>query len=103
MPLARALSDRGLIERAVVYQSVEYLESLRTVDPRIRRMPPLRNPAQLDAVVERVRPYAVDARWSILSRDLIDRCHAQGVKVFSDALGANESIAQYQRSATASM
>ena len=32
-----------------------------------------------------------------LSRELIDRCHARGIKVFSDALGPHERIEDYQR------
>jgi glycerophosphoryl diester phosphodiesterase len=95
--LAEVLSRHGLIDRAVVYQGVAYLEELRRIDPRIRRMPPLRDPAKLDAVVERVQPHAFDTQWSILSKELIDRCHARGVKVFSDALGLHESIEHYQR------
>ena len=95
--LAEVLSRHGLIERAVVYQHIEYLEELRRIDPRIRRMPPLRNPAQFDVVIDRVRPYALDTQWSILSKELIDRCHSKGVKVFSDALGMHESIPRYRR------
>jgi glycerophosphoryl diester phosphodiesterase len=95
--LAEVLSKHQLTDRAVVYQGVQYLEELRAVAPQIRRMPPLQDPAQLDAVIERVLPHAVDARWSILSKDLIDRCHARGVKVFSDALGAHETIEDYRR------
>ena len=95
--LADTLRKRGLTDRAVVYQSVEYLEKLRSISPEIRRMPPLGDPTKLEAVVDRVRPHAVDARWSILSKDLIDRCHARGILVFSDALELNESIASYRR------
>jgi glycerophosphoryl diester phosphodiesterase len=95
--LADVLSRHGLTERAVVYQGVAYLEKLKLVAPSLRRMPPLHDPAQLDAIAERVQPYAVDTRWSILSRPLIDRCHALGIKVFSDALGANESVERYQQ------
>ena len=95
--LAQVLSRHGVSDRAVVYQDVAYLEKLKSVAPALRRMPPLRNAAQLDAIAERVRPYAVDARWTILSKPLIDRCHALGIKVFSDAIGANESVERYQK------
>ena len=95
--LVEVLSAHGLVERAVVYQGVDYLAELRRIEPRIRRMPPLRDPAKLDDAIERVQPYAFDTQWSILSRDLIDRCHARGVLVFSDALGLHESIAHYRR------
>ena len=94
--LVETLSRHGLIERSVVYQSAAYLEKLKSIAPDLRRMPPLSNPAQLDAIAERVRPYAFDTRWSILSKPLIDRCHALGIKVFSDAIGANESVEKYQ-------
>ena len=66
-------------------------------NPAIRRMPPLRNASRLDSAVERVQPYAFDTAWSILSKELIDRCHIRGVKVFSDALGAHEKLEDYQR------
>ncbi len=95
--LVEALSRHGLTYRAVVYQGVAYLEKLKSIAPALRRMPPLGDPAQLDALAERVRPYAVDARWTILSKPLIDRCHGLGIKVFSDAIGANETIERYQK------
>jgi glycerophosphoryl diester phosphodiesterase len=95
--LAEALARHGLTDRAVVYQGAGYLERLKTIAPALRRMPPLRDPSELDGLAERVRPYAVDANWAILSRPLIARCHALGIKVFSDALGSYESVEHYQR------
>jgi glycerophosphoryl diester phosphodiesterase len=95
--LAEALKRHGLTERAVVYQQIDYLERLSAIAPAIRRMPPLRDPDLLDAVAQRVRPFAVDCAWSILSKALIDRCHAREIQVFSDALGAHETIEEYQR------
>jgi glycerophosphoryl diester phosphodiesterase len=95
--LAEALARHGVTDRAVVYQGAAYLERLKTIAPALRRMPPLRDPSELDALAERVRPYAVDVNWAILSKPLIDRCHALGIKVFSDALGSHESVEHYQR------
>ena len=95
--LAAALERHGLTDRAIVYQGPDYLEALKSVAPTLRRMPPLRDPSELDALADRLRPAAVDVRWTILSKDLIDRCHARGILVFSDAIGAHESIEDYQR------
>ena len=95
--LAAALERHDLTERAVVYQSAAYLEKLKTIAPGLRRMPPLRDPSQLDDVAARVEPYAFDTDWRILSKALIDRCHAKGVKVFSDALGAHETVPHYRQ------
>jgi glycerophosphoryl diester phosphodiesterase len=95
--LVAALRAHDLIERAVVYQHPDYLARLRAIEPRLRRMPPLSDPSQVDPLVDRLGPYAFDARWDLLSKPLIDRCHARGVRVFSDALGPNESEDRYRR------
>jgi glycerophosphoryl diester phosphodiesterase len=95
--LLAVLKHHHLTDRAVVYQGIAYLERLKQIAPEIRRLPPLRNPSDLEMVVRRVQPYAVDAAWPIVSKSLIDRCHAAGVLVFSDALGSHETIPQYER------
>ncbi len=94
--LVQLLRKYDMIDRSVVYGGVDFLERLKKVEPRLRRMPPLGDPKRIDEIVARVEPYAFDTKWSILTKPLIDRCHAANVKVFSDALGANESIAAYQ-------
>ena len=48
-------------------------------------------------MAERVQPYAFDTNWSILSKELINRCHAKGIKVFSDALRSHETVEDYQQ------
>jgi glycerophosphoryl diester phosphodiesterase len=95
--LVEALRARGLIDRAVVYQHPDYLARLRAIEPRLRRMPPLSDPSQIDPLSDRLEPYAFDTRWGLLSKPLIDRCHARGIKVFSDSIGPNESVASYRR------
>ncbi|MHC5540211.1 glycerophosphodiester phosphodiesterase [Singulisphaera rosea] len=94
--LVDALRTRNLIDRSVVYQGPDYLARLRIVEPRLRRMPPLAREDQIDALAEKVQPYAFDTRWTSLSKSLIDHCHAKGIKVFSDALGLNESVESYR-------
>ncbi len=95
--LVAVLRAHNLIDRAVVYQHPEYLARLREIEPGLRRMPPLRDAAQIDVLADRLRPYAFDTNWRILSKPLIDRCHARGIKVFSDALGPNETVESYRR------
>jgi glycerophosphoryl diester phosphodiesterase len=95
--LAEALRKYKVTERTVVYQSPKYLAQLKAIDPRIRGLPPLGKPEDLPALVENLKPYAVDASWDILSKELITRCHEAGVRVFSDALGKHETIEDYSR------
>lgn len=93
--LAEALQRHKLIDQTVVYQSAQYLAQLKAINPQIRGLPPLRKPGDLAELAATLKPYAVDAEWDILSQDLIARCHAAGIKVFSDALGDHERIEDY--------
>ena len=95
--LVAALRAADLIDRTVVYQGADYLARLRSIEPRLRRMPPLGDASQIDALVDRLAPYAFDTKWQILSKPLIDRCHGRGVQVFSDAIGPFETPESYRR------
>ena len=93
--LAEALARYGVVDQTVVYQSPTYLAELKLINPRIRGLAPLRTPEELDQLAAQIRPHAVDANWNILSKDLINRSHALGIQVFSDALGSHEKIEDY--------
>ncbi len=94
--VASSLKAQGMIERTVIYQSPQFIAQLQALNPVLRGLPPLRRVEQLEAVA-RLKPYAVDVDWKILSPELIARCHALGIKVFSDALGEFERVEAYLR------
>ncbi|MCA9192819.1 MAG: glycerophosphodiester phosphodiesterase family protein [Planctomycetales bacterium] len=93
--LVAVIHEHHLAERHVVYQSTDYCKALHEIDPQIRTLPPLRQFSDLD-VVAASQPFGVDARWSILSAEMIAACHSKGIQVFSDALGLYENVEQYQ-------
>ena len=93
--LAEAVERHHMSERTVVYQSPKFLTQLKRINPRIRALPPLGDVQDLPELAATLKPYAVDADWDILSKDMIAQCHAAGVKVFSDALGKHERIEDY--------
>jgi glycerophosphoryl diester phosphodiesterase len=95
--LSAAIEKHHLADRTVVYQGVNYLQKLHSINPRVRALPPLNDPAQLESIAAALHPYAVDTRWEILSKELIDRCHSKGILVFSDALGTHETVEEYQK------
>jgi glycerophosphoryl diester phosphodiesterase len=95
--LAAAVDRHHMAERTLVYQSVPYLLRLKAIDPRIRALPSLASVDQLQTIADKLKPYAVDAKWTILSRELITRCHALGILVFSDALGEHETVKDYSQ------
>ena len=94
--LNAAIRHYHLEDRHVVYQSVNYCDNIRKLDPMVRTLPPLRRLYQLDTIAA-IKPYGVDAEWSILSKEMIAKCHENGIQVFSDALGENETVEQYHK------
>lgn len=94
--LIEAIHRHHLEERHVVYQSLEYCQRLSKLDPQVHTLPPLKRLEQIDAVTA-IKPYGVDAAWHILSEKMISMCHQKGMQVFSDLLGPNENIEQYQK------
>ncbi len=93
--LAAKIESYQIAEESVVYQHPDYLERLKKLCPKVRLLPPLKDPKQIDELAARLQPYGVDAAWGILSKDVIDRCHAHGIRVFSDALGLHENVRDY--------
>ncbi len=93
--LAEVLQRHNAVSRAVVYQHPDFLLRLKEINPEIRAMPPLGSLQELPGLIARLKPYAVDARWSTLSKELIEQCHKAGILVFSDALGSHERVEDY--------
>ena len=94
--LARVLRQRKFLDRSAVCQSVEYLSELKKIEPAARGMASFNKIDEFEQIVA-LKPYAVDAKWSLLSREMIQRCHEAGIKVFSDALGIHETIRDYHQ------
>jgi glycerophosphoryl diester phosphodiesterase len=94
--LAAAVEKHGLAERTVVYQGAGYLEKLKGIDSRIRALPGVGSAAEVTALAAGLKPYAVDTRWNVLSKQYIDHCHAAGIQVWADAPG-NLDVAGYRQ------
>lgn len=94
--LLQAIQEHDLMQRHVVYQSLDYCKRLQELDPAVRTLPPLRGTSDLDKTLES-KPYGVDAAWKALSANMIEQCHAAGVRVFSDALGEHENLEDYRQ------
>ena len=93
--LLALLEKHDMLERSVVYQGPTYLKRLKALNGKVRLLPPLRDPSRLDQLAVELKPYGVDTDWKILSRELVQRCHAHGILVFSDALGNHETLQDY--------
>ncbi len=94
--LIEAVGKHNLWDRHVVYQSADYCKKLKALDSRMRTLPALKSGSQLKDLAG-IRPFGVDAAWGILTKELIAECHSLGIQVFSDALGFNETVEEYQK------
>ncbi len=94
--LSQKLVGAGLVEHTVVYDDVSSLAKLKAINSEIRLLCPLGDADEIEALCDELQPYAFDVSWKILSKELVERCHARKVKVFSDAMG-RERIEEYQK------
>jgi len=75
--LLEAIQEHNLVERHVVYQSLDYCKRLQELSPTVQTIPPLRGLSDLVKTLSS-KPYGVDAAWRALSADMIERCHTAG-------------------------
>lgn len=95
--LVRALRQFDFVDRTVIYQGPAFLAEVKRLEPRAKVMPPLVTSAAIDVLVKTLQPHAVDASWNLLSKKLIERCHANGILVFSDAPDEDVGVEAYRR------
>ena len=77
----------NVLDDCVIYINGEKALAVKALESKAKIMPSLGDPEKVDELIKLYQPYAFDTKWEILSRNLIDKCHANGVKVFSDAMG----------------
>ncbi|MGL6226588.1 MAG: glycerophosphodiester phosphodiesterase [Thermoguttaceae bacterium] len=81
------LKKYGFLDSCIFYGSERLLLSLRKLEPQVRIMPALGGPVGMEEIIEEVKPYAFDMSWKNLTKELVDKAHAKGVKIFVDAPG----------------
>ncbi len=93
--LLQALKKHDALDSTIVYNDVDYLVELKSLEPTTKTLAPLSSIEEIDRIYEKLKPYAFDCSWGALSEELISHCHRLGVKVFSDAMGGHESREDY--------
>lgn len=83
--MMQTLKDYGFLETSVFYGKDIVLEKIYELAPHAKVMPAYGDDQQLQKRIERLKPYAFDTSWAMLTSELIDHLHKQNIKVFSDA------------------
>ena len=94
--LSSTLRQHGLVQRSVVYQSPAYLKRFKVLEPSARLVAPLSEAGDLDTLQE-LKPFGVEAPWPLLSKELVERSHVRGLRVFFDSLGSPETVSVYRQ------
>jgi glycerophosphoryl diester phosphodiesterase len=90
------LNKYNLLDGSVFYlNSTEQISQIRAFAPQAKMMPGLGSAQDLDRMVDMYHPYALDMNWNELSKELIEKAHAKGVKIFSDGFGSNMNADSY--------
>jgi len=93
--LIDTLSKYNLLEGSVFYVNEQQIDQIRSLAPQAKMLPGLRNAKDLDRMIDTYHPYALDANWKDLSKELIGKAHAKGVKIFSDGFGSDQNVDAY--------
>ena len=92
------LKKYNLLDESVFYlNSTDQIGQIRALAPKARMMPGLGNANDLDKMIDKYHPYALDTNWKELTKELIDKAHAKGVKIFSDGFGKDMTPESYAK------
>jgi glycerophosphoryl diester phosphodiesterase len=94
-PLVAILKKYGLDENAVYYGSDDFLWRLTSVFQGAKLLPALKNKTDIMAKFNKLKPYAFDASWLSLTKEMVDEIHRLGVIVFTDLLGPLDTEINY--------
>ena len=94
-PLVAILKKYGLDENAVYYGSDDFLWRLTSVFEGAKLLPALKNKTDIMAKFNNLKPFAFDASWLSLTKEMVDEIHRLGVKVFTDLLGPLDTEINY--------
>jgi len=83
--MIQVIKKYGFLETSVFYGNDERLKAICAIAPDAKLMPAYGSGDNLQERIKSLKPYAFDVSWMLLSRELIDNLHSQGIKVFSDA------------------
>lgn len=93
--LVAILKQYQLHENAVYYGSDDFLWRLKSVFEGAKLLPALKNKTDIMSKFNKLKPYAFDASWLSLTKEIVDEIHQLGVKVFTDLLGPLDTEINY--------
>ena len=91
------LSKYNLLDESVFYVSEQQIKQIRALAPKAKMLPGLGSPKDIDRLIDNCHPYALDVNWKDVTKELIEKAHAKGIKIFSDGFGDDQNIESYMK------
>jgi len=84
--MIQTLKEYDFLDTSVFYSGSDaILEEIRKNAPQAKLMPAYGRGEQLQSRIERLKPYAFDTSWRLLTEELVAQINQLGIKVYSDA------------------
>jgi glycerophosphoryl diester phosphodiesterase len=96
-PLISMLRKYNLEANSVFYGSDDFLHRLKMEFEGAKLLPALKNPTEIIEKFNKLKPFAFDASWLSLTKEMVDEIHRLGVKVFTDLLGPLDTEINYMK------
>ncbi|MHA8106941.1 glycerophosphodiester phosphodiesterase family protein [Aquirufa sp. 5-AUSEE-100C1] len=95
--LINVLQHYQLADSSCFYGNDRFLSELKNAYPGARVMPSLRRQDQINLKIQDLHPYAFDADFNSLTKEMVDESHTQGIRVFVDLLGPLDTVSNYRK------
>jgi glycerophosphoryl diester phosphodiesterase len=96
-PLISMLRKYNLEANSVFYGTDDFLHRLKMEFEGAKLLPALKNKTDIMAKFNKLKPFAFDASWLSLTKEMVDEIHRLGVKVFTDLLGPLDTEINYMK------
>jgi glycerophosphoryl diester phosphodiesterase len=96
-PLLSILKKYNLEANSVFYGTDDFLHRLKMEFEGAKLLPALKNPNEIIEKFNKLKPFAFDASWLSLTKEMVDEIHRLGVKVFTDLLGPLDTEINYMK------
>jgi glycerophosphoryl diester phosphodiesterase len=96
-PLLSILKKYNLEANSVFYGTDDFLHRLKMEFEGAKLLPALKYPNEIIEKFNKLKPFAFDASWLSLTKEMVDEIHRLGVKVFTDLLGPLDTEINYMK------
>ena len=93
--LAEEIRACGMAKQVIVLDTPAYLKRLAEIAPEIPCKTWWRKDEDLEPILEKIKPEALEISWGRLTRERVETCHKRGIKAFTCTPGRALPVQAY--------